>query len=117
MKIDVEKLLCDTIEKANYEIYLQGTLTEEEENRLKEYCTYWLNPIEEQYRDNQPISAIWTFDFNFYSTKLRYGDTFESLLTKLKEVGFIPVGRGGNVPSDNKNFTGKGVTVRYKEIY
>lgn len=117
MKIDVEKLLCDTIEKVNLEIYLQGTLTEEEENNLKEFCTYWVDPIVETYKDNIPVSALWTFDFNFYSNKLHYGDTFEMLLTKLKEVGFIPVGRGGSVPSDNKNFTGKGVTVRYKEIY
>ena len=114
--VDVEKLLCDTIEKLNFNIYVQGSLNEEEIEE-KEFCTYWLEQIEEQHKDNTAVMARWLFDFNFYSTNLNYGSTFDYLLQELKKVGFVPVGRGGSVVSNNKRFKGRSVQIRYKEIY
>ena len=114
--VDVEKLLCDTIEKLNFNIYLQGSL-KEDEIEDKEFCTYSLDPIEEIFKDNAPVMAHWLFDFNFYSINKNYGATFENLLLELKKVGFVPVGRGMGVMSDNKRFAGRSVQIRYKEIY
>ena len=111
--VDVRGLLKRTI--APFNLYKQGSRSGG--NYENEYCTYSLNPIEEKYRNNVAVMAIWEFDFNFYSNQLNYEETFNNLIARLKTAGFIPVGRGGDTPSDNKNYNGLSILIRYKENY
>lgn len=111
--VDVKDLLEKAI--APYPLYLQGSRSGG--NYENEFCTYALNAIDEKYRNNVPIMGIWEFDFNFYSTQLNYENVFNELIVKLRSAGFIPVGRGGDAPSDDKNYNGRSILIRYKENY
>lgn len=111
--IDVRDLLVKTVEPLN--LYLQGSRSGG--NYESQYCTYWTDDIEEKYRDNIPVKGTWIIDFNYYSKSLNYENEFNELIKKLRDAGFKTVGRGGDALTDDKNYKGRNIQIKYVDNY
>ena len=110
---DVRNLLLNAISPLN--LYLQGSRSGGQFE--SEFCTYWVDDIPEEFRDNRPVNAIWEIEFNYYSNQKNYEEKFQELIIKLRNAGFKTVGRGGDALTDDKNYKGRSINLTYKEKY
>lgn len=109
-------LLINILETFGFPVRLQGTLNETEEYP-DTFFTFWNNKSEDgNHYDNNPISYIWDFDVNDYSTD---PEQVESLQLRAKEAlmnrGFIIDGKGYDIASDEPTHTGRGMHVLFIE--
>lgn len=112
---DVKKLLLDTIEENyDYPIYLQGSLSVDDEYPAS-FFTFWNNTTnDEAFFDNEETQIIWDFDLNFYSTDpTLVNSVLLEAKQALKAVGFIPDGVGYDVLSDEHTHTGRGINLLF----
>lgn len=88
-------------------VYLQGTLSEDEAYP-SEFITFWTNYTDDNsHYDNDVDSVDWQFSVIFYSNDpANVGTVPGTIRTKLKAAGFIPQGKGFDVPSDVPTHTG-----------
>ena len=113
---DVKMLLINTLESFNVPIYLQGSLSVDEEYP-DSFFTFWNNDTtDEAFFDNNETQTIWDFDLNYYSNNPA---SVNSVLLEakrlLKAVGFIPDGSGYDVISDEPTHTGRGINLLFIE--
>lgn len=109
----MEDLLIKTLRLLGYPIYRQGSLAEDD-IYPESFFTFWNNSNDgASFYDNEERSCIWNFDLNFYSIDSA------SVKTKLIEAkrllkaqGFIVVGKGYDVASDEPTHIGRGINVR-----
>lgn len=108
----MKDLLIETLEPLGYPIILQGTLGEDEAYP-ESFFTFWNNNTEgSEFYDNVEHSYIWDFDLNFYSSDPSLVNTkLLDAKTALKAKGFITIGKGYDVASDEPTHTGRGIHV------
>ena len=108
----MKDLLIQTLEPLGYPIKQQGSI-KKEEPYPESFFTFWNNDTSgDEFYDNETHSYIWNFDLMFYSTD---PDLVNAIFTKakpyLKANGFITVGKGYDVASDEPSHTGRGINV------
>lgn len=97
-------------------VYLQGTLAANAEYP-DSFITFWTDYTDDAtFYDNNAHSEIWSFSVIFYSNDPSIIDTTcAEIRTKLKAAGFIPQGKGNDIPSDRPSHTGWAMDFIYKE--
>lgn len=88
-------------------LFLQGTINPEEAYP-KSFVTFWTNDVPDGVHfDNETKSYDWTFSVIFYSADAALVNTkHNEIRAALKAAGFIPQGKGQDVPSDAPTHTG-----------
>ncbi len=114
--MDVKQLLIDVLESAKYPVFLQGSLSEDEDYP-KHFFTFWNNDTEDMtFYDNVENTTEWNFDVNFYSIDpTLVNSILRSMKSKLRLQGFIVNGVGYDLFSDEPTHTGRGMNVTYLE--
>lgn len=121
MGIDVKDKLIKLIETLGYvegdTIILQGTLGADDAYPAS-FFTFFNPETVELYADNVPYKAFWYIELNYYSNDPTSVNTiFETLKPLLKSNGFKVEGKGFDVPSDEPEWTGRGINIIYEDIY
>lgn len=98
-------------------VYLQGTLSDDgayPEN----FITIWVNDAPDNaHYDNDVHSIDWYFSIIYYSSNPSNVNTVPAQIrAALKSAGFIPQGRGNDIPSDVPTHTGWAMDYIYTEI-
>lgn len=97
-------------------LFLQGTM-----NADKAYpdtfVTIWCNSTDDSaHYDNNAHSTDWYFSVILYSNNPTLVNTKPSeIRAVLKSEGFIPQGKGNDIPSDEPTHTGWAMDFAYKE--
>lgn len=112
----MEDLLIEILASFGYPVRLQGSMLVDEEYP-KSFFTFWENESEDTaFYDDNPTKELHDYDVNFYSTdpELVY-TVLKAAKQKLKQNGFIPLGSGHSVASDEETHTGRGINVKILE--
>lgn len=88
-------------------VYLQGTLAEDEPYP-ESFITFWTNDTADHaHYDNDVNSYDWRFNVIYYSSDpAKVATVPETIRGLLKAAGFIPQGKGFDIPSDEPTHTG-----------
>lgn len=108
----MKQKLINVLETFGFPVILQGSMSPEQEYP-DSFFTFWNNSSNDgSHYDNDAISFAWDFDVNFYS---KNPELVNSILvetrTKLKQEGFIVIGKGYDLASDEPTHTGRGINV------
>ncbi len=97
-------------------VFLQGTLDEKAEYP-QTFITFWTNDVPEgSHYDNEPNSFYWYFSVNVYSTNPATVNSLPAeIRVAMKETGFIPQGKGNDLPSDVPTHTAWTMDFIYRE--
>lgn len=108
--------LIALLETFGYPVRLQGSLAEKEAYP-ESFFTFWNNDTPDgSHYDNNPISYVWDFDVNFYSTDpALVNSVLLEAINLLKTNGWIISGKGYDVATDEPTHTGRGMNVLYLE--
>lgn len=106
----MKKLLIDTISKVGFiegkTLFLQGTFNPEE-TYPDTFITFWANTDDGEHFDNVTKSYNWAFTVILYSNNPAIvNEKINEIRDALKAAGFIPQGKGQDVPSDEPTHTG-----------
>lgn len=98
-------------------VILQGTLAENEPYP-EEFVTIWTDfTADNSHFDNAVASVDWNFTVIYYtSDPEKLAKKPKEIINTLRQAGFIPQGRGQDIPSDEKTHTGWAMEFIYKEI-
>lgn len=98
-------------------VYLQGTMNADE-SYPETFITFWVNYTEDdEHYDDDVCAWAWNFSVMVYSSNPLTVNTLPfEIMQALKGAGFIPQGKGNDIPSDEPNFTGWATEYIYKEI-
>ena len=112
----MKQKLIDVLSTFGYPVFLQGTMNEE----LKypdSFITFFTDDTDDgSHYDNETASYLWYFAVIFYSNDPTIVNTkAEEIRQALKLTGFIPQGKGRDVPSDEKTHTGWAMDFIYQE--
>ena len=118
----MEDLLISTLELLGYPVRLQGSLLPKEVYP-PHFFTYWNDSTEgDDFFNNKEGAMIWNYSVNFYSVDpelvnkmfktLENEENAKSLLIK---AGFVVLGSGYSVASDEPTHTGRGVSLIFKQ--
>lgn len=88
-------------------LFLQGTMNPEE-SYPDEFVTIWIPTTEDiAHFDNEVVSVVWNATVIYYSNNPTLVNTRPNeIRAVLKSDGFIPQGKGNDVPSDERTHTG-----------
>lgn len=88
-------------------VYLQGSMSADGDYP-DEFITFWTNYTEDHaHLDNDVVSIDWQFSVIYYSSNPSdVGTKPSAIITTLKNIGFIPQGKGRDIPSDLPTHTG-----------
>ena len=103
----MKTLLRETLESLGYPVYLQGSMADDEAYP-KSFITYLsMDSYNEADFDDKTHAVGWRFQVAFYSADPLLIDSVpQEIRRALKAVGFIPTGRGRDLPSDEPTHTG-----------
>lgn len=112
----MKKQLVALLRTFNFPVYLQGSLGDDEIYPTA-FFTYWNTETDdESFYDNRNHRNVWIFTVNFYCTNLELTNTILLEARQLlKENGWIVIGKGYDVPSDEKSHTGRAIDALYIE--
>lgn len=114
----MKRKLIDVLEQfCPGNVFLQGTLLEDEEYP-DTFITFWINDVEHNsYFDDEEFSIDWDFNVIIYSSDPEIIREMPKTIAKaLKESGFIPQGLGNDIPSDRPSHIGWAMDFTYLEI-
>ena len=103
----MKQALISVLETFGYPVLLQGTLNPD--NAYPEsFITFWTNSTSDNsHFDNEVKTVDWQFSVNFYSSDPTLVNTKpDEIRAALKAAGFIPNGKGQDIPSDEPTHTG-----------
>lgn len=88
-------------------VFLQGTLNEDEAFPQK-FITFFVTDTNDlEFFDNAPAAAAWHFSVIFYSSNPAEVNSIPfTIAAALKQAGFIPLGKGRDVMSGKPTHTG-----------
>lgn len=97
-------------------VFLQGTLADDGAYP-ESFITIWTDSTEsDAFYDNGEHAVDWTFSVIFYSSDPSQIDTKAAAIrAALKAAGFIPQGKGFDIPSDQPTHTGWAMDFVYTE--
>lgn len=103
----MKEKLFEILQTFGAPIYLQGTLAENADYP-GEFITYITTDSETAAAyDNDEAATAWAFQIAYYSNDPAKVDSAQKKIrATLKAAGFIPQGRGYDLPSDRADFTG-----------
>lgn len=112
----MKQTLITLLEAVCPNVYLQGTLAENAEYP-ESFITFWTDYTDDDtFYDNATHSEIWSFSIIFYSSDpLKVQTKPAEIRAALKQAGFIPQGKGHDIPSDRPSHTGWVTEYIYKE--
>lgn len=116
----MKKLLIDTLEKLGFKsgktLFLQGTLGDK--TYPESFVTFWTDyTADNAHYDNDIHSVDWSFSVIYYSNSAKLVNTKPQEITAaLRSAGFIPQGKGQDIPSDEPDYTGWAMDFIYTEI-
>lgn len=113
----MKQKLIDELEKiCPNNVYLQGTLAEDEAYP-DSFVTFWTDTTSDNAHYDDDVSSIdWSFSVVYYSSDPALVNSVPAQIrTALKAVGFIPQGRGNDIPSDRPSHTGWAMDFDIKE--
>lgn len=95
---------------------LQGTMNPEE-SYPDEFVTFWIAATEDAaHYDNDVAAYTWYATVIYYSSSPKLVNTRPNeIRTALKSAGFIPQGKGNDIPSDVSTHTGWAMDFIYTE--
>ena len=109
-------VLLQTLEKTGFPVYLQGTIAQEKEYD-ESFITYQItdSPLQD-FLDDDATGTQWEINVIFYTSRadLLYSAPAD-IFAQLKAAGFIPQGKGFNIPSDEPTCNGYGNDFLYYE--
>lgn len=108
--------LIDLLETFKYPVRLQGSLASGAAYP-ENFFTFWNNNSDDgNHYDNNPVSIVWNFTVNFFSTNPALVESVtESAIELLKANGWIVSGRGSDAPSGEITHTGRTFDALYNE--
>lgn len=113
----MKDLLIDVLERfCPNNVFLQGTL-DENAKYPETFITFWTYDVPEgSHYDDEAHSFDWSFLVNIYSSDQKKLNTMpEQIRQALKGAGFIPQGKGNDLPSDVPTHTAWTMDVLYRE--
>lgn len=112
----MKQKLIEILETFGYPVFLQGSLNENEAYP-DTFITFWTDEVlDNAHYDNNPTSYAWDFSVIIYSNDPSVIDTKKDDIRKaLKQAGFIPQGKGMDIPSDEPTHTGWQMSFYYIE--
>ena len=113
----MRELLIETLESTGYPVYLQGTMAPNEPSPAS-FITYFTLPSDDaSHYDNEPSGTVWRYEVILYSSDPRIIATApREIRMLLKAEGFIPQGRGCDIPSDEPTHTGWAMEFDYLDM-
>lgn len=113
----MEDNLIQILEAFGYPVYRQGSMSNDTKYPPT-FFTFWNNDSQDHshYDDNE-YGTEWDYEINVYSNdpELTYSVLAEARAA-LKQAGWIAVGKGYDVASDEVSHTGRGLQVIYLEF-
>lgn len=113
----MKKKLISVLEKFGYPVYLQGSLTADDKYP-DSFITFWTDyTADNSHYDDNVHSVDWNFSVIFYSNSPTLVNTKpDEIRAALRVAGFIPQGKGQDIPSDEPTHTGWTMDYIYTEI-
>ena len=113
----IKTLLITTLEKLGYPVYLQNSMDEDEEYPASFITFMTVDSYDVASFDNSAVAWGWQFQVIFYSSDPTLVKSEPAKITAaLKAAGFIPQGRGMDMPSDVDTHTGWEMEFYYLEV-
>lgn len=113
----MKTLLIETLEALGYPVFLQGTFAEDEEYPSSFITFFTLLGNDAAHYDNESVGTAWEYQVIFYSSDPSLVATVPNeIRSRLKSAGFIPQGRGRDIPSDEPTHTGWAMEFYYLEV-
>lgn len=99
--------LINVLEKFGYPVFLQGSLNDDDAYP-DSFITFWTDDVtDEAHYDNETAAWAWDFSVIFYGNDpALLQSKAEEIRQALKQAGFIPQGKGRDIPSDEPTHTG-----------
>ena len=113
----MEDALIEILESFNYPVYRQGSMSNEAVYPAT-FITFWNNDsLDHSHYNNTEYGSNWDFEVNVYSSdpELTYS-VLKDIRIALKSAGWVVVGKGHDIVSDEATHTGRGVQVIYLEV-
>ena len=103
----MKRQLISILETFGYPVKLQGSIAEGEKYP-DTFITFWTDEVEDgSHYDDRPANWVWDFEVFFYSTDPELVNSKPDEIRKaLTASGFIPRGKGWDIPSDEPTHTG-----------
>ena len=113
----MKQLLIDTLSAFGFPLHLQGTLNPEE-SYPDSFITFWTDYTSDNaHYDDDVHSVDWKFTVIFYSNNPTLVNTKpKEIISAMRNAGFIPQGKGQDIPSDVPTHTGWAMEFIYTEI-
>ena len=103
----MKDLIITTLEALGYEVSLQGTMPEDEPYPESFITFQIIGSPEQDFFDGVPMGTRWEIQVFFYTSNPALMSTVPTeIYNAMKAVGFIPQGKGFDIPSDEPTHTG-----------
>lgn len=112
----MKQKLIEILSQFGYPVFLQGSLNEDE-GYPDTFITFWTDEVlDNAHYDDNATAYAWDFSVIIYSNDPSVIDSKKEEIRKaLKSAGFIPQGKGMDVPSDEPTHTGWQMNYYYIE--
>ena len=113
----IKTLLITTLDKLGYPVYLQNSIDEDAEYPDSFITFMTVDSYDAASYDNNTVAWSWHLQVIFYSSDPALVKSEPAKITAaLKAAGFIPQGRGRDIPSDEPTHTGWAMDFYYLEV-
>lgn len=103
----MKNLLISTLETLGYPVHLQGTMNPDEAYPPSFITVFTQFSEDAANFDNETFAVSWQHQVIFYSSDPVLVESVPTTIRNtLKKAGFIPQGRGHDIPSDEPSHTG-----------
>lgn len=103
----MKQKLIEILSTFGYPVFLQGSLNPDDAYP-DTFITFWVNDVSDNsHYDNEETSYLWDLQVILYSNDpLLVNSKPLEIRKALKQAGFIPLGKGNDIPSDEPTHTG-----------
>lgn len=103
----MKQQLIDILESFGFPVFLHGSLGEDEPFPPSFFTFQIIDSPDEYPFDNDPTITAWEYQIIFYSSDPHNVEQYAAQSrAALKAAGFIPQGKGRDIPSDEPTHTG-----------
>lgn len=112
----MKEILLNVLNSLGYPVYLQGSLNADEAYP-ETFITFWIDgSIDNAHYNDDCVSVDWDLSVILYSNNPTTVNTKPNeIIAAMKASGFIPQGRGNDIPSDDPTHTGWAMDFKYKQ--
>lgn len=113
----MEDILYNILLGLGYPVYRQGSMSNDE-IYPETFLTFWnYDSPDHSHYNNSEYGVVWSYNIYVYSSdpSLTYS-VLQDARTALKKAGWICIGRGFDVQSDEETHTGRGLEIAYLQL-